>query len=654
MSKRLAVVVCALGGAALLACGSDGATSDPEGTVDVAGPDGALDAAGDVSPDGDGSESHGDGADGAEPGCPTEGEACDDQDPCTTGDMVDETCTCAGNPDPCDDDLVCTTDGCDEAGCTHSFKSGYCLGGAGATLCVKHLDADPANTCRLCNANAPGGAGWTVLVDGAPCNDGDLCTDVDACEVGTCVGKVPVACHTENPCAEPACDPIEGCVELPIEGSCSDGNPCTIDDTCVDGVCVGGIDAPVCDDDDVCTVGDSCLAGVCVSGASGLDCDDEDACTLDLCDPATGCYQAPACNDGDPCTTDSCADGLCSAEPHSGPCEDGKPCTVGETCIDGVCGGGAPNSCDDGNPCTTDSCSDTMGCANYFMNDVGCNDGNSCTFPDWCMGGICVGNKVDCPVCPIPVTDHANKVTLFELSSDGFTGSGLDVDLDPGTCAPAGGCDGGIDNALADLAFLVNDPMTEAVAGGGLIYVIDLDQATLDGQPFTMTVLDADLTEASAQAGCQFQSDVCAYTANQSNYDGFCNPFFSFNDATIQDYSLKAGGKGNTITILLALTSDVSLPLVIGHARFEGTIELNEGGDKVVGFNGVLGGATPKAQLIATIENLDDDVLPLPTEDVVELLDILVDNDIDLDGDGIKDAASVGLRVKTIGATLGY
>ena len=33
-------------------------------------------------------------------------------------------------------------------------------------------------------------------------------------------------------------------------------------------------------------------------------------------------------------------------------------------------------------------------------------------------------------------------------------------------------------------------------------------------------------------------------------------------------------------------------------------------------------------------------------------LDTLVQNDVDLDGDGIKDVASIGIRVNTIGAEL--
>ena len=52
-------------------------------------------------------------------------------------------------------------------------------------------------------------------------------------------------------------------------------------------------------------------------------------------------------------------------------------------------------------------------------------------------------------------------------------------------------------------------------------------------------------------------------------------------------------------------------------------------------------------------DGADDDARRNVTgSDVLELLDTLVENDVDLDGDGIKDAASIGIRVTTIAAEL--
>ena len=43
----------------------------------------------------------------------------------------------------------------------------------------------------------------------------------------------------------------------------------------------------------------------------------------------------------------------------------------------------------------------------------------------------------------------------------------------------------------------------------------------------------------------------------------------------------------------------------MGHARFEGTYETNADGTQITGINGLLGGATPKEQLLATLENVN-------------------------------------------------
>jgi len=59
-------------------------------------------------------------------GCPLGSGACDDRDPCTTGD----TCTdavCVGPTSMCDDGNACTIDLCDETGsCSHGAVSGSC------------------------------------------------------------------------------------------------------------------------------------------------------------------------------------------------------------------------------------------------------------------------------------------------------------------------------------------------------------------------------------------------------------------------------------------------------------------------------------------------------------------------------------------------
>ncbi|KYF92777.1 hypothetical protein BE20_01460 [Sorangium cellulosum] len=80
--------------------------------------------------------------------------------------------------------------------------------------------------------------------EGASCDDGNLCTLDDECQSEVCVGS-PVICPPPDACHKPgSCNPSTGMCDNPAKddgASCdSDGDPCTPDDHCKDGVCVAG------------------------------------------------------------------------------------------------------------------------------------------------------------------------------------------------------------------------------------------------------------------------------------------------------------------------------------------------------------------------------------------------------------------------------
>lgn len=564
--------------------------------------------------------------------CP-EGAPCDDGLPCTENDVCNAEGVCEGGPVDCDDGLDCTADVCEEGACLHTLGVNRCISEGDPPVCLDLGAPDPHRPCYLCAGGTEDGSEWTVLADGAPCDDKDACTLGDLCEVGECVSKNPKVCPEGGPCTEAICEAESGCGFQLLEGPCEDG--------------------------DACTVGDTCSTGECAPGGDALDCDDGDPCTTEVCEPASGCVTSPACDDDDPCTQDACeGDGTCVHTAIQGPCDDGDPCTLNEYCEQGICVGGQANPCEDDNTCTLDQCDSALpnGCQHFFLDDEPCNDSIACTGPDTCVSGLCIGEKDFCPYCPTPVTEHAVKATQFELSTDGYEGSGLDVDQDPTTCAPANNCAGGVDNALAPLASILNEPMADAVTNGDLMYVADLSAATPEilqnGLPFSMAILDCGLTTESADAGCDYQKDLCEYNTGQENYSGACQPWFYFDDAVYENGVITAGGIDHIITILMALSGGEDIPLTIGQARFHANAVLDVSGNQIVAMNGVVAGATPKQQLIDTVENIDPDLLALPTESIVNLLELLVDNDLDLDGDGDNDAASVGLRFKMIPASL--
>lgn len=162
-------------------------------------------------------------------------------------------------------------------------------------------------------------------------------------------------CDDGNPCTDDVC--LQGkCSNPNITVLCDDGDLCTQNDVCSDGVCGG---TPMdCDDSNVCTQ-DSCVEGECRYEFVAKPCDDGDACTVDdVC--VEGSCQAGTpvvCeDDGNPCTDEVCSDGVCGATYNTAPCDDGDACTTGDVCAEGVCSAGEPVDCDDGDPCTDDVC----------------------------------------------------------------------------------------------------------------------------------------------------------------------------------------------------------------------------------------------------------------------------------------------------------
>ena len=175
---------------------------------------------------------------------------------------------------------------------------------------------------------------------GEVCDDGDPCTFDDTCVDGRCTGT-PLDCSALD----------EGCIA----------------GTCVDGACVAG-DAPEatpCDDGDSCTDADRCFAGECI----GLlrECDEGDGiCTASACDRTVGACVTRALSDGVPCSDansctvdDRCASGVCvgDAVEDGGRCDDFDACTVENRCESGACVCEPAIACDtlDG-PCVAGSC----------------------------------------------------------------------------------------------------------------------------------------------------------------------------------------------------------------------------------------------------------------------------------------------------------
>lgn len=357
---------------------------------------------------------------------------------------------CRGGGDLCSRSNQCCSGICEPPTAPPTVRN-RCRCGVGTTICRNtcvNLRNDIDN-CGACGHVCPkvsnnqclgapictnGACGFEPLPSGTWCNDGNACTQTDACDGhGTCVGTNPIACTALDQChVAGTCNPQTGQCSNPIKANgsaCNDGNACTQTDTCQNGVCTGS--NPV-----VCTALDQChnpgtcnpQTGQCTNPEKpyGSPCNDGNACTqTDIC-ISGACYgtNPVQCTAQDQCHTAGTCDpqtGQCSnpKKPDGTACNDGNLCTQTDTCQNGECIGGNPVVCTAKDQChSVGVCYPPTGvCSNPQLYDgAPCNDGNACTVGDYCAQGQCLsGQTVTCPAA----------------TNDCFTA---------GTCNPASGC----------------------------------------------------------------------------------------------------------------------------------------------------------------------------------------------------------------------
>jgi len=415
-----------------------------------------------------------------------EGAPCQDNDPCTYGDACHQG-ACVGTPIGCDDGISCTEDSCDgQGGCRHFLRPGFCLIEG---VCHEEGAADPLNPCRRCRTLYSATA-WTPTTQGGECDDGQPCTRDDRCVDGVCAG-IPYSCDDGLSCTLDSCLGTGGCQHLLQSGWCLVWNQCfqagAADPTEPCRFCDPVVTAEdfsprqdgwSCDDANPCTAGDQCLDGVCTG--LGQDCNDGLPCTADSCNELGQCThllrEGWCLVDGQCWATGMTRPGnaclWCRPEvsdsqwtPRNGVlCDDGDLCTVGETCQDGVCGGGIVRDCTDDLACTEDYCLggtcrhsvadgwcaiqgachlqgavDPGNPCNLcdpaqdalrwtYVDQAPCDDGVACTRDDHCSAGFCQGEPYSC--------DDALACTADACDGHG----GCLHEVQPGFCLVEGRC----------------------------------------------------------------------------------------------------------------------------------------------------------------------------------------------------------------------
>ena len=118
-----------------------------------------------------------------------------------------------------------------------------------------------------------------------------------------------------------------------------------------------------------------------------------------------------------PCQVAICetAAGVCALEsaPDDTACEDGDPCTTPDLCAGGVCVAGAALPCDDADACTEDTCDATGSCVHTPI--TGCSAA-TCGDGDCKDGETCETCPADCGECPAACGDGGCTGAETELS----------------------------------------------------------------------------------------------------------------------------------------------------------------------------------------------------------------------------------------------
>jgi len=529
---------------------------------------------------------------------------------------------------------------------------------ADCTLVCKFRECGELDGCNCgnCGPDQSCTPQYECVNDPAP-DCATLCADAGAecgalagtdCECGDC----PAGFHCDQAlCVE---DPVDPCIAFCDDKECGGFDECTCGECadgeeCADGVCEELVDPCVeaCQGK-ACGDWDGCECGAC---GNGKVCDNEGTCV-----PETNCNETCAfkdCGDFEGCDCGECNEGY---ECVSNKCKKLDPCN--DVCAGIECG--SVDGCNCGT-CTFGQCLDGECTCVPNCNDVACG-------PDGCGGscGDCAPSEVcawdgqchsDCNPDEIPFSDIVQKVVTLVFGMGGHPGEALDVDNDGATCAPAGDCEQGLDNNLSGLfgqlsAFVdVNDQMMSMVDSGGLVLLAEFLSIHYDGTPFTINMFMGEAVKPKNQ--CNFQTQNCDYWVYADGIDGeSCKPIMWFDNSVIVNGKLHAGGPEYKFSMMIQFLPGVPLTITLYLAQIIGDISSNQGGAITID-NGVIGGAIPKQLLLDAIDQMPDDGgLPISKDMIKNLLNMFIVPDMDSNGDGELDAASVGMKFNAIGGSI--
>ena len=222
------------------------------------------------------------------------------------------------------------------------------------------------------------------------------------------------------------------------------------------------------------------------------------------------------------------------------------------------------------------------------------------------------------------------------------------------TCSPPKDCEEGIDNMLSGIASLANSSLQGSVDDGSVNILTEFGGDTANGAVFSLRMYTGDLDPSNAD--CNVITDACSWHLSLAAIKADCSALISFENATIVDGKLTAGGADGVFQLSLPI-ANIELVLTVSRARIEADVTME--GDQITGISGILAGAIAKKALQAAIEALDPEDLPISKDVIMNILSNVIKEDIDtLDADdnpgsdGVLDSSSVAIKFEAIPATI--
>ncbi len=212
-------------------------------------------------------------------------------------------------------------------------------------------------------------------------------------------------------------------------------------------------------------------------------------------------------------------------------------------------------------------------------------------------------------------------------------------------------------NALATAlsAFMgqINGSLDKGIKDGS--FSIDLETAAFkaDGSEFAMNLVVGDLDPSNAT--CDISSGAkCKYTVSPNSYDvkataAVCPALINFPNCKIKDGKLSGGGKNQLFLFTLPIPN-LSLVLKISQATIQGDVTATKGWDSTK--KGLICGVLGKQDIVDAINAIPDEQIAKfgigDKKTIIGMVTGLLKSDIDGDGDGVKESASVALEWESV------